>query len=151
MKFLSTNSRPFFWPPETFSSLGFLVTHFNPRIMWNRICFIKVRSGKSKSADSGAKKSFLLARRMSEIFLFHSNIEQLVIFLSNCTSLRHQCPTYFLSLSGLKIIPFLSPQNFPHTTRNVWVRLRRGWRYSWWSLFKKFIDASRSFTLVEAR
>lgn len=89
-------------------------------IMWSWKCIIKVRV-KEQICWLRGMKSFFASKNVRDFFPRPFNIEQLVIFLSNDTSLRHQCPTYFLSLCGLKIILFYLHKIF-HTPHGMyWV------------------------------
>ena len=118
MKRLSANSCPFFWLHE--HSRWVLVTHSPPSHQPScgieyRIIKVRARGKKSKSADS---------RRTEKAFSFCKNVRDFSCHSTSNNSLfscpiYHQCPTYFLSLCGLKLFHFLSPQNFPHTTQNV--------------------------------
>lgn len=81
-----------------------------------RICWL--RFGACWDGTEQSAKTFFpsfLGRRMSEIFSAHSTFEQLVIFLSTpaaSINVQHIFCRWLI----------LSPQNFPHTARNVAVR-----------------------------
>lgn len=100
---------------NTLSTVGwFCYTSFPLyiHIVWNRKRIIKVIV-ESKSADSGDEQSFRF-EECQRFFLAASIQRRTTRYfpVQLHTSLRHQCPTHFLSLSGLKIIPFLSSQKF---------------------------------------
>lgn len=99
---------------SSFSSVSLHISTQSIDIMWNRKCIIKVRVKKQICWLRG--KNFFRSEECQRFFPRPFNIEQLVIFLSNDTSLSHQCPTYFLSLCGLKIILFISAKFSAHHT-----------------------------------